>query len=47
LLRAAGFSIAMGSAPDELKTQADAVVGDVQHDGVAEALERFVFSLPS
>ncbi len=47
LLRAAGFSIAMGSAPDELKAQADAVVGDVQHDGVAEALERFVFSLPA
>ncbi len=46
-LRAAGFSIAMGSAPDELKAQADAVVGDVQHDGVVEALERFVFSLPA
>jgi Cof subfamily protein (haloacid dehalogenase superfamily) len=42
LLRAAGFSIAMGSAPDELKALADAVVGDVEHDGVAEAVERFV-----
>ena len=42
LLQAAGFSIAMGSAPDELKAQADAVVGDVEHDGVAEAIERFV-----
>jgi hydroxymethylpyrimidine pyrophosphatase-like HAD family hydrolase len=32
----------MGSAPDELKAEADAVVGDVEHDGVAEAIERFV-----
>ena len=43
LLRAAGFGIAMGSSPDELKAEADAVVGDVEHDGVAEAIERFVF----
>jgi Cof subfamily protein (haloacid dehalogenase superfamily) len=42
LLRAAGFAVAMGSAPDELKMEADAVVGDVEHDGVAEAIERFV-----
>lgn len=42
LLRAAGFGIAMGSAPDELKAIADAVVGDVESDGVAEALERYV-----
>jgi Cof subfamily protein (haloacid dehalogenase superfamily) len=42
LLRAAGFSVAMGSAPEELKAQADAVVGDVEHDGVAEAIERYV-----
>jgi len=42
LLRAAGFAVAMGSAPDELKAEADAVVGDVEHDGVAEAIERFV-----
>jgi len=42
LLRAAGFAIAMGSAPDELKQLADAVVSDVESDGVAEALERYV-----
>jgi Cof subfamily protein (haloacid dehalogenase superfamily) len=42
LLRAAGFGVAMGSAPDQLKHVADAVVGDVEHDGVAEAIERFV-----
>jgi len=43
LLRAAGFAVAMGSAPAEVKAEADAVVGDVEHDGVAEAIERFVF----
>lgn len=42
LLRAAGFGVAMGSAPAELRELADAVVGDVAHDGVAEALDRFV-----
>ena len=42
LLRAAGFAVAMGSAPPELKAEADAVVGDVEHDGVAEAIDRFV-----
>jgi Cof subfamily protein (haloacid dehalogenase superfamily) len=41
LLNAAGFGIAMGSSPDELKAAADAVVGDYAHDGVAEAIERF------
>ena len=39
LLRVAGFAIAMGSAPESLKAEADAVVGDVEHDGVAEAIE--------
>jgi Cof subfamily protein (haloacid dehalogenase superfamily) len=42
LLRAAGLSIAMGSAPPELRDLADAVVADVAHDGVAEAIERYV-----
>ncbi|HKU81560.1 MAG TPA: Cof-type HAD-IIB family hydrolase [Candidatus Tumulicola sp.] len=42
LLRAAGLAVAMGSAPDELRELADAVVADVAHDGVAEALDRFV-----
>jgi hypothetical protein len=42
LLRAAGFGVAMGSAPPELQREADAVVGDVEHDGVAEAIARFV-----
>jgi Cof subfamily protein (haloacid dehalogenase superfamily) len=42
LLRAAGFGVAMGSAPRELRDAADAVVGDCSQNGVAEAIERFV-----
>jgi Cof subfamily protein (haloacid dehalogenase superfamily) len=44
LLRAAGVGIAMGSAPAELRAVADAVVADLDHDGVAEALQRFVLT---
>ncbi len=42
LLDAAGVGIAMGSGPPELVAHADHVVGDVAHDGVAEAIERYV-----
>jgi hypothetical protein len=44
LLRAAGLGIAMGSSPPELREDADAVVADLEHDGVAEAIERFVLA---
>ncbi|MBV8375146.1 MAG: HAD family phosphatase [Candidatus Eremiobacteraeota bacterium] len=44
LLRVAGFSVAMGSAPPALREVANVVVGDVAHDGVAEALERYVLT---
>jgi len=44
LLEAAGFGVAMGSGPPELLARADAVVADVAHDGVAEAIERFVLA---
>jgi hypothetical protein len=44
LLNAAGMGIAMGSAPAELLARADAVVGDVAHDGVAEAIERYALA---
>lgn len=44
LLRAAGFGVAMGSAPAELRALADAVVADVRGDGVAEAIERYVLA---
>jgi Cof subfamily protein (haloacid dehalogenase superfamily) len=42
LLRAAGFGVAMGSSPRELREAASAIVGDVENDGVAEAIERYV-----
>lgn len=42
LLEAAAFGVAMGSAPPELRAVSAAVVSDVAHDGVAEALERYV-----
>jgi Cof subfamily protein (haloacid dehalogenase superfamily) len=42
LLRAAGFGVAMGSAPPELREIADACVDDLAHDGVAQALEAYV-----
>lgn len=44
LLDSAGFAVAMGSAPPELRARADAIVADVAHDGVAEAIERFVLA---
>jgi Cof subfamily protein (haloacid dehalogenase superfamily) len=44
LITAAGIGVAMGSGPPELFAKADAVVGDVAHDGVAEAIERFVLT---
>lgn len=44
LLRAAGLRIAMGSAPEELKSIAHAVVAGVDEDGVAEALDRYVLA---
>ena len=42
LLSRAGLAIAMASAPDELKTLADYVVPDVENNGVAAAIEKFV-----
>jgi len=42
LLDAAAIGVAMGSGPPELLARADAVVADVAHDGVAEAIEWYV-----
>ena len=47
LLEAAGFGVAMGSAPPALVAAADALVGDWAHDGVKEAIERFVLEVPA
>ena len=44
LLTSAGFAVAMGTAPPELREKADAVVAGVEEDGVAEAIERYVLS---
>jgi Cof subfamily protein (haloacid dehalogenase superfamily) len=44
LLKAAGFGVAMGSAPPELRAIADAVVGDLAHDGVVEAIDKYVLA---
>jgi hypothetical protein len=45
LLGAAGFGVAMGSAPPELRAIANACVADVAHDGVAQAIEEFVLAV--
>lgn len=41
-LRAAGLAIVMGNASAEVKALADAIVADNDHDGIAEAIERFL-----
>jgi hydroxymethylpyrimidine pyrophosphatase-like HAD family hydrolase len=42
MLRWAGLAVAMGNAAPEVRAVADQVVADHDHDGVAEALRRFV-----
>lgn len=44
LLEAAGTKVAMGNAPDEVKAVADYVAPSLQEDGVAVAIERYIFS---
>ena len=44
LLDRAGLAIAMGSASDELKAVADHVTLDVDHNGVAAAVNQFLLS---
>ena len=38
MFRAAGLGIAMGNAPDYVKTAADRIVSDQDHGGCAEAI---------
>ena len=47
ILSAAGLAIAMDNAPDELKAVADYVTLDVEHNGVAAALNRFLLQAES
>ncbi len=42
MLEVAGFSVAMGNASDEVKAAAHAVTADVDQDGFALAIERYV-----
>ena len=38
MLRSAGLGIAMGNAPEYVKTAADRIVSDLDHGGCAEAI---------
>ena len=42
LLTSAGLAIAMGDAPDEVKAVADYITLDIDHSGLAAAIERFL-----
>lgn len=42
LLTSAGLAIAMGNAPDELKAVADYITLDIDHSGVAAAINKFL-----
>ncbi|MBE3555720.1 MAG: HAD family phosphatase [Firmicutes bacterium] len=44
MLRAAGLAIAMGNAPAAVRNAAHWVTQDCEHDGVAIAVERFLFA---
>ena len=42
ILQTAGLAIAMGNAADHIKALADVVVADCDHDGCAEAIEKYL-----
>ncbi len=44
LLEAAGFKVAMGNSPDEVKQLADYVAPSLADDGVADVIEKFVLN---
>lgn len=44
LILAAGLGVAMGNAPEEVRRQAGAVTASVEEDGLALAIERYVFT---
>jgi Cof subfamily protein (haloacid dehalogenase superfamily) len=46
MIEAAGLGVAMGNAPDEVKSRADAVVPTVDQDGLAVAIESYVLGEP-
>lgn len=42
IIRAAGLSVAMGNAIDEVKAAADMITEDCDHDGAAKAIQRYL-----
>lgn len=44
MLEAAGFKVAMGNAPDEIKAVADHVAPTLDDDGVADTIEKFILA---
>lgn len=42
MIQHAGIGVAMGNAPDEVKQHANFVAPTIDHDGAAEAIEKFV-----
>jgi HAD superfamily hydrolase (TIGR01484 family) len=42
LMMAAGFKVAMGDAPTQVKNIADHITGDLENDGVASAIEDLI-----
>ena len=44
LVTTAGFGVAMGNGSPEVKERADYVTGNVEEDGVATAVERFILN---
>jgi Cof subfamily protein (haloacid dehalogenase superfamily) len=47
MFRRSGFSIAMGNAPDEVKSEASAVTDSCDDEGFAKAVERHVLEIAS
>ena len=43
MIKAAGLGVVMANAPDEVKSAADYITDDCDHDGVAAAIEKFCF----
>lgn len=44
MFKPSGFSIAMGNASDEVKSQADATTGSYNDEGFAQAMERLILN---
>lgn len=42
ILKTAGLAVAMGNAEEYVKALADVVVADCDHDGCAEAIEKYL-----